>query len=174
MGYPDPQTVLPQLCSSTCSSAPGIRVQSRPMSPAGAPFGGAEKPSRNQLLFVIEKILIRDKLAYPGSLSASLSQELIAAYPWLAYPVAYPVVASWRCGQRLGGGRRLGGAGFATAAFRSRFGGWPLGGRRLGGGGGGLATAAPRSQLGVVLSFSLSFSLSRGLSVLIRGHIQDL
>ena len=31
-----------------------------------------------------EKIHIRDKLAYPGSLSASLSQELIAAYPWLA------------------------------------------------------------------------------------------
>ena len=131
-----------------------------------------------------KKMLIRDKLAYPGSLSASLSQELIAAYRWLAYRVAYPVAASWRCGQRLGGGRRLagrrrlgGGGASATAAFRSRFGGWPLGGRRLGGGG-GLATAAPRSQLGVCLSFSLSFSssfsLSRGLSVLIRGHIQDL
>ena len=125
-----------------------------------------------------KKILIQDKLAYPGSLSASLSQELIAAYRWLAYRVAYRVVASRRCGQRLGGGRRLagrrrlGGGGLATAAFRSRFGGWPLGGRRLGGGG-GLATAAPRSQLGVYLSFSLSFSLSRGLSVLIRGHIQD-
>ena len=66
------------------------------------------------------------------------------------------------------------GGGLATAALRSRFGGWRLGGRRLGGGGGGLATAAPRSQLGVYLSFSLSFSLSRGLSVLIRGHIQDL
>ena len=104
-------------------------------------------------------MLIRDKLAYPGSLSASLSQELIAAYRWLAYRVAYPVVASWRCGQRLGGGRRLAGR--------------PLGGRRLGGGG-GLATAAPWSQLGVYLLFSLSFSLSRGLSVLIRGHIQDL
>ena len=73
-------------------------------------------------------MLIRDKLAYPGSLSASLSQELIAAYPWLAYPVAYPVVASWRCGQRLGGGRRLAGR------------------RRLGGGGAS-ATAAPRSRL---------------------------
>ena len=73
-------------------------------------------------------MLIRDKLAYPGSLSASLSQELIAAYPWLAYPVAYPVAASRRCGQRLGGGRRLAGR------------------RRLGGGGGS-ATAAPRSRL---------------------------
>ena len=76
-------------------------------------------------------------------------------------------------GSAAGGGRRLGGGGLATAALRSRFGGWRLGGRRLGGGG-GLATAAPRSQLGVYLSFSLSFSLSRGLSVLIRGHIQDL
>ena len=73
-------------------------------------------------------MLIRDKLAYPGSLSASLSQELIAAYPWLAYPVAYPVAASRRCGQRLGGGRRLAGR------------------RRLGGGGAS-ATAAPRSRL---------------------------
>ena len=73
-------------------------------------------------------MLIRDKLAYPGSLSASLSQELIAAYPWLAYPVAYQVVASRRCGQRLGGGRRLAGR------------------RRLGGGGAS-ATAAPRSRL---------------------------
>ena len=84
-------------------------------------------------------MLIRDKLAYPGSLSSSLSQELIAAYPWLAYRVAYPVAASRHCGQRLGGGRRLGG--------------------------GGLATAALRSQLGVCLSFSLS----RNLSTLIAG-----
>ena len=80
------------------------------------------------LLFVTEKMLIRDKLAYPGSLSASLSQELIVAYRWLAYRVAYRVVASRRCGQRLGGGRRLAGR------------------RRLGGGGGS-ATAAPRSRL---------------------------
>ena len=98
-----------------------------------------------------KKIHIGDKLAYRGSLSASLSQELIAAYRWLAYRVAYPVVASWRCGQRLGGGRRLAGR------------------RRLGGGG-GLATAALRSQLGVCLSSSLSFSLSRNLSMLIPGH----
>ena len=42
--------------------------------------------------------------------------------------MAYPVVASWRCGQRLGDGRRL--------AAR----------RRLGGGGAS-ATAAPRSRL---------------------------
>ena len=70
------------------------------------------------------KIHIRDKLAYPGSLSASLSQELIAAYPWLAYPVAYPVAASRRCGQRLGGGRRLAGR------------------RRLGGGGASEPAAA--------------------------------
>ena len=42
--------------------------------------------------------------------------------------MAYPVVASWRCGQRLGGGRRLAGR------------------RRLGGGGAS-ATAAPRSRL---------------------------
>ena len=76
------------------------------------------------LLFRTEKILIRDKLAYPGSLSASLSQELIAAYPWLAYPVAYPVAASRRCGQRLGGGRRLAGR------------------RRLGGGGASEPAAA--------------------------------
>ena len=62
--------------------------------------------------------------------------------------------------------RRLGNGGAEEPVRR-------LGGRRLGGGG-GLATAAPRSQLGVYLSFSLSFSLSRGLSVLIRGHIQDL
>ena len=100
-------------------------------------------------------MLIGDKLAYRGSLSASLSQELIAVYRWLAYRVAYRVVASRRCGQRLGGGRRLAGR------------------RRLGGGSAS-ATAAPRSQFGVYLSFSLSFSLSRGLSVLIRGHIQDL
>ena len=73
----------------------------------------------------------------------------------------------------VAGGDSAAGGGLATAALRSRFGGWRLGGRRLGGGG-GLATAAPRSQLGVYLSFSLSFSLSRGLSVLIRGHIQDL
>ena len=140
-------------------------------------------PGKHQIhvLFVMAKMLIRDKLAYTGSLSASLSQELIVAYRWLAYRVAYRVVASRRCGQRLGGGRRLagrrrlgGGGGLATAALRSRFGGWRLGGRRLGGGVGGLATAAPRSQLGVCLSFSLSFSLSRSLSVLIRGHIQDL
>ena len=72
----------------------------------------------------MEKLLIRDKLAYPGR----LSQELIAAFCWLAYPVAYPVAASRRCGQRLGGGRRLAGR------------------RRLGGGGGS-ATAAPRSRL---------------------------
>ena len=71
---------------------------------------------------------IGDKLAYRGSLSASLSQELIVAYRWLAYRVAYRVVASRRCGQRLGGGRRLAGR------------------RRLGGGGGS-ATAAPRSRL---------------------------
>ena len=71
-----------------------------------------------------KETFIRDKLAYPGSLSASLSQELIAAYPWLAYPVAYPVVASWRCGQRLGGGRRLAGR------------------RRLGGGGASEPAAA--------------------------------
>ena len=96
------------------------------------------------LLFASEKkTLIGDKLAYRGSLSASLSQELIVAYRWLAYRVAYRVVASRRCGQRLGGGRRLagrrrlgGGGGLATAALRSRFGGWRLGGRRLGGGGG--------------------------------------
>ena len=75
-----------------------------------------------------KKIHIGDKLAYRGSLSASLSQELIAAYRWLAYRVAYRVVASRRCGQRLGGGRRLAGR------------------RRLGGGGGS-ATAAPRSRL---------------------------
>ena len=53
------------------------------------------------------KIHIGDKLAYQGSL---LSQELIVAYRWLAYRVAYRVVAVRRCGQRLGGGRRLGGA----------------------------------------------------------------
>ena len=76
-------------------------------------------------------------------------------------------------GDGSAGGDSAAGGGLATAALRSRFGGWRLGGRRLGGGG-GLATAAPRSQLGVYLSFSLSFSLSRGLSVLIRGHIQDL
>ena len=76
-------------------------------------------------------------------------------------------------GDGSAGGDSAAGGGLATAALRSRFGGWRLGGRRLGGGG-GLATAAPRSQLGVVLWFSLSFSLSRGLSVLIRGHIQDL
>ena len=95
-----------------------------------------------------KKILIRDKLAYPGSLSASLSQELIAAYPWLAYPVAYPVAAFRRCGQRLGGGRRLAGrrrlgggasepaglkAGGAVAGG-GQLGGRRLGGRRLGGG----------------------------------------
>ena len=80
------------------------------------------------LLFVMEKTLIGDKLAYRGSLSASLSQELIVAYRWLAYRVAYRVVASRRCGQRLGGGRRLAGR------------------RRLGGGGGS-ATVAPRSRL---------------------------
>ena len=84
-------------------------------------FGGNE----SKLLFATEKkTLIRDKLAYPGSLSASLSQELIAAYPWLAYPVAYPVAASRRCGQRLGGGRRLAGR------------------RRLGGGGASEPAAA--------------------------------
>ena len=92
----------------------------------------------------MEKILIGDKLAYRGSLLVSLSQELIAAYRWLAYLVAYRMAAARRCGQRLGGVRRLGG--------------------------GGLATAAPRSQLGVCLSFSLSFSLSRCLSMLIPGH----
>ena len=76
-------------------------------------------------------------------------------------------------GDGSAGGDSAAGGGLATAALRSRFGGWRLGGRRLGGGG-GLATAAPRSQFGVYLSFSLSFSLSRCLSVLIRGHIQDL
>ena len=70
------------------------------------------------LLFVMEKTLIGDKLAYRGSLSASLSQELIAAYPWLAYPVAYPVAASRRCGQRLGGGRRLGNGGASEPVRR--------------------------------------------------------
>ena len=60
-------------------------------------------------------------------------------------------LAAPRCGKRLGGGRRLAGR------------------RRLGGGG-GLATAAPRSQLGDCLSLSLSFSLSRGFSVLISDH----
>ena len=80
-------------------------------------------------MFATEKeIHIGDKLAYRGSLSASLSQELIVAYRWPAYRVAYRVIASRRCGQRLGGGRRL----------ASR--------RRLGGGGGS-ATAAPRSRL---------------------------
>ena len=87
-------------------------------------------------------------------------------------------MARWQAAASLAGdgsagGDSAAGGGLATAALRSRFGGWRLGGRRLGGGG-GLATAAPRSQLGVYLSFSLSFSLSRGLSVLIRRHIQDL
>ena len=120
------------------------------------------------LLFVTEKMLIRDKLAYPGSLSASLSQELIAAYPWLAYPVAYPVVASWRCaaasGSAAGGGSPAGG-GSAAAAPRQRrrlgagcglkaggavAGGGQLGGRRLGGQwlGGGRRAAARRRRLG--------------------------
>ena len=194
------------------SLGPG-RVAARTSAPGPAPY----------FLYTVcngTKILIRDKLAYPGSLSASLSQELIAAYPWLAYRVAYPVAASRRCGQRLGGGRRLagrrrlgGGGGSATAAPRSRLrleGRWRGGRRRpawratarraatrrraaawqrrrfgAGSAAGGLAaggsaaaaawqTAAPRSQFGVYLSFSLSFSLSRGLSVLIRVHIPDL
>ena len=72
-------------------------------------------------------------------------------------------------GHGSAGGDSAAGGGLATAALRSRFGGWRLGGRRLGGGG-GLATAALRSQLGVCLSFSLSFSLSRSLSMLIPGH----
>ena len=88
-------------------------------------------------------------------------------------PVARWQAAASLAGDGSAGGDSAAGGGLATAALRSRFGGWRLGGRRLGGGG-GLATAAPRSQLGVYLSFSLSFSLSRGLSVLIRGHIQDL
>ena len=123
-----------------------------------------------------KKTLIRDKLAYPGSLSASLSQELIAAYPWLAYPVAYPVAASRRCGQRLGGGRRLagrrrlgGGGGSATAAPRSRLrlegrGGrrrpawratarWPVA-RRRAAGGGSAAAAWQRRRFGVSSAFA--------------------
>ena len=63
--------------------------------------------SSNVVLFVTEKEkVIGDKLAYRGSLSASLSQELIVAYRWLAYRVPYRVVAARRCGQQLGGGRR--------------------------------------------------------------------
>ena len=69
-------------------------------------------------MLATEKIHIGDKLAYRGSLWASLSQELIAAYPWLAYPVAYPVAASRRCGQRLGGGRRLGNGGASEPVRR--------------------------------------------------------
>ena len=116
-----------------------------------------------RLLFVLAKIFIGDKLAYRGSLSASLSQELIVAYRWLAYRVAYRVAAGRRCGQRLGGGRRLGGrrrldggGGLATAALRSRFGGWRLGGRRLGGGA-GLSNARNASASGPVAPVMFSY-----------------